>query len=887
MRAFHKIRLRLRSLFRRRGLERELEAEIRFHLDRQIEENLVSGMAPDEARRAALCAIGGITQIQEECREMRRVNLIENLAQDLRYGIRILRKSPGFTAVAMLSLALGIGANTAIFSVLHAVSLRLLPVERPRELVEFHRGDPGQEKPGGGFSYPLFEGFRDGNRTLAGVAAVSLTSLRATAANGSAAGEGAYASENFFSLLGVRPALGRTFQESDATIPVAVISHGFWQRVYGGDPAVVGKTLTLEDKPFTIVGVSAAGFTGVQPGRLVDFVVPMTAEPILRPSSWLKRAQFNWMAIVGRLKPGASIEQAEANLDVVFKRQLAASAGGVRDPFNRQKYLQQVLTLTGGERGLSRLRNQYAQPLYVLMAVVGAVLLLACVNLANLQLARAAARRRELGVRVALGAGRWRLASQLMMEALLLAVGGGALGIVIARWTSALLLSFLPNVRLDAGLDRTVLAFNATVCIGASLLFGLGPAIRAAGVRPSPSLREAREAGGGGNLRVLFIVSQVALSLILVVGATLFGTSFYNLETLDPGFLRDHVLLVGVSPGKAGYKEARLIAFYQQLLDRLRNTAGVRAAGLSNLTPISGFLWDLPASIQGYAGRAGQNPTTYMNAVSPGYFDAMGMPIRSGRDFNERDSGPDTPRVLLINETMAHQYFDGDNPLGKRVILGDHPPAEIIGVVKDAKYDNLRETVHPTAYVNCLQDAQPNGGLTLEVQAAGRIEDAAAAVRGVLQSVDKNVPLGAVTPLATQVEKSLLQDELMATLSGLFGGLALAMACAGLYGVLSYAVARRTTEIGIRMALGARRSSVLLLVLRETSVLVGIGLAIGVSASIALGRYAAALLYGLKPNSPWAISVAAALLLVVAAVAAWLPARRASHVDPMVALRFE
>jgi predicted permease len=887
MRTLDRVRLRFRSLFRRQSVDLALEAELRFHLDQLIEENLASGMAPAEARLAALRTIGGIAQIQEECRDMRRVNVIENLVQDLRYGIRTLLKSPGFTAIAVLSLALGIGANTAIFSVFHAVALRLLPVERPGELVEFHRGDPGQDKPGGGFSYPLFKQLQDESRTLAGVAAVSLTPLHARIGNDESAGEGAYASGNFFALLGVRPAAGRMFQEADGAAPLAVISYGFWQRVYGGDLAAVGKTLTVEGKPFTIVGVSAAGFTGVRPGTPQDFEAPIAAEPYLRTQSWLPRPGFNWIAIIGRLRTGVSVERAEADLGIVFKRHLAATSGMMRDSFNRQRYLSQILTLTGGGRGLSHLRNQYAKPLYVLMAVVGAVLLLACINLANLLLARAASRRREFGVRAALGAGRWRLVSQIMMEALLLAGAGGLLGILFARWTSALLLSFLPDVRLDAGIDGSVLAFTAAICAGACLLFGFGPAIRAAGVQPSPSLRESRSSGPDGNLRAVFMVSQVALSLILVAGATLFSRSLYNLETLDPGFQRERVLLVDVNPGNAGYKDARLITFYEQFLDRLRETPGIRAAGFSTNTPISGYRWDLSASVEGYAGRPGEDQTTFLNAVSPGYLAAMGTQLLAGRDFSERDSGPEAPRVLLINESMARHYFAGGSPLGKRVTLGDRPPAEIVGVVADAKYDSLRETAHQTAYLNCLQDATPHGGLTLEVQAARGVDEAAAGVRAAIASVDKNVPLGTFTPLATQVKRSLLQDQLMATLSGLFGSLALLMACVGVYGVLVYRVARRTTEIGIRMALGSQRSGVLLLVLRETLTLVGIGLAVGVPASIALSRYAASLLFGLKPNDPWALSAAVALLLAVAGVAAWLPARRASRVDPMAALRFE
>jgi predicted permease len=886
MRALAKLRLRLRSLLLRDHVESDLSAELRFHLDQQIEENLAAGMAPDAARKAALRTIGGIAQFEEECRDMRGVNVTENLAQDLRYAARAMGRSRAFTAVAVLSLALGIGANTAIFSVLHAVTLRLLPVQHPAELVEFHRGEPGQLQPGGGFSYPIFERLRADNRTLAGMAAVSLTTLRATGTDG---GEGVYATGNFYELLGVRSAIGRTFTEADTATPVSVIGYGYWQRVFGGDPGVLGKTLIVEGKPFTIVGVSARGFTGVQPGRMPDFAVPMAFEPYLRRASWLKRPGFNWMAIVGRLKGGVGIEQAQANLDAGFKQFLDDNAGQVESA-SRERFPRQVLTLSGGGRGLSGLRYQYAKPLYLLMAVAGAVLLLACVNLANLLLARASARRRELAIRVALGAGRGRIVSQLMIEALLLAIVGGGLGIAFARWTSKLLLSLLPGVVVEAGLNGTVLGFTVGVCVASALLFGLGPALRAARVQPGPDLKagmSGKEAGSGGRLRALFVVTQVAVSLILVVGATLFSTSLRNLLAVDPGFQGSQVVMTSINPGRAGYQGPRLATLYEQIVDRVRHTPGIKAASLSMLMPISGAQWDLPATVEGYPGHPGEDRTTLINGVSAGYFDTLSSAILLGRDFNEHDAGAEAPRVLLINETMARRYFAGANPIGKRVKLGDQPFAEIVGVVKDAKYDTLRETVQPTAYVNCLQLSPLNPSLTLAVRASVGLEEAAPTVRAVLKDVEKNMPVGQFTSLAEQVGKSLMQDRLMATLSGLFGGLALAMASVGLYGVLAYSVARRTREIGIRMALGSNRSGVWRLVMREVLLMVGVGIAVGLPAAMALGQYAAAMLYGLRPSDPWALTVAAMVMLGVAVVAASVPARRASRVDPMVALRFE
>jgi predicted permease len=877
MRWMDKLRLRARSLLRKNRIERELTDELRFHLEQQIEENLASGMSLPEARYAARRSVGGIEQFKEECRDMRGVHWIENLLQDTRYAIRMLAKSPGFTAVAVLSLALGIGANTAIFSVVNAILLRLLPVDQPRQLVELHVSWPGQtEPPAGGFSYPLFERFRERNQVLNGILTVSKTTLRATIGNDASAAEGRYVSDNFYPLLGVRPALGRTIANGDEG--VVVINYGLWQRAYGGDPSVIGRKLMVEEKPLTIIGVTEQRFSGIQAGSPHDFSVPIAAEPQLRRNSWLRNHNYGWLTIVGRLNPGQSPREANAHLNVIYKQYLIERSEKIPDGHGRQQYRSQTIATTPASSGLSQLRDQYSKPLLILMAVTGAVLLIACVNLANLLLARSAARRGELGVRLALGASRSRLVRQLMTEALLLCALGAGVGLVFARWTSAFLLTFLPSVQLDVHPDTRVLGFTGVVSVMASLIFGLMPALRAT---------QDVKVRSGGRLRSVFIVSQVALSLILVIGAALFIATLRNLETLDPGFRRDRVLLATVNPGKAGYKDAHLLIFYRQLLERLNQAPRVSAASLSMMTPIAGGSVTYSVTVEGYAARPDEENAAYLNRVSPRYFETMGTPVLLGRDFNVHDLGPESPPVALINETMARYYFRDANPIGRHVKLGQDPPAEIIGVVKDAKYVSLRETVPRTVYVSCLRSSENNGSLTLEVQTLGDPLAAAGVVRDAVGALDRNVPVSGFLAFSKRVGESLLQEQLMATLSGLFGGLALLMACIGLYGVLAYAVAQRTREIGIRFALGARPAAVVSLVLREMLLLVAIGVAIGIPATLALGRFIASLLYGLNPGDPWMLSAATGLLFAVAALAAYLPARRASRVDPMQALRYE
>jgi putative ABC transport system permease protein len=681
-------------------------------------------------------------------------------------------------------------------------------------------------------------------------------------------------------------------------MPVAVISYRLWQRRFGGDSSVVGKQIAIEERPFTIVGVTPPEFFGLQVGSAPDFWIPLATEPLLRPTSWLRSGNYNWLSVVGRLKPGISSDKARADLDLIFNQVLMERASRIENEHDRRQFLSQKIQVTSASNGLPRLRQQFSKPLLILMVVVAVVLLIACANIANLLLARATSRRREFAVRLALGASRYRLIRQLLTESLLLSFLGGLAGLLLAFWGSSLLVHLMSSsqtpIKLELGPNPSVLAFAALASLLTNVLFGVAPALRATRINVNHALKENSLAASGSRsgtvLGKALVVSQVALSLVLVIGAGLFVRSLRNLKTLDAGFDRDNVLLAGLDPGKAGYKDAALANFYSRLVEQTRQIPGVQSASLSMLTPISGGSVDYPASVEGYAAQPNEDPTVYVNSVSARYFETMGTPLLLGRDFNEQD-GVNTSRVAVINETMMNYYFRGTNPIGRRVTLGRDQAMTIIGVVKDAKYVSLREVTHRTVYKNCMQGEKLSGSLTLEVRTIGKPESVVNALRKEVGVLASNVPLMSPRTLARQVDQSLIQERMVATLSGFFGLLALLLACVGLYGVMSYNVARRTSEIGIRMALGANRSDMIWMVFRESLVLVVLGIAIGVPVALAAGRLAASqisgLLFGLSVTDARTVGLAMFLLTVVTMLAAGLPARRATKVDPLVALRYE
>ena len=889
------------ALFRRSKPADDLEEEIRVHLEMEERENLESGMSPEEASYAALRRFGNVLLAQERSREMWRWNSLETLWQDLGYGIRQLRRSPGFTAIAVLTLALGIGANTAIFSVIDAVMLRKLPVKNPQELVALATVGPYGV---GSFSYPGFGRFHDENHVCSDMAAIGQLNKLGASIDGQAETlDGRIVSGNFFSLLGVGASAGRTFTSQDETTPrssaVAVISYGYWKRRFGVSPSVVGKSITLNRTPFTIVGVTPEGFSGLDAGRSPDIYVPMPMEPAFHEEkSWLDQPDYHWLNIVGRLKAGVRREQARADLEIIHRQVQSDIPMNDWSPAERKDFLATRLEVVSAASGFPfGLPKEFSEALSILMAMVGLVLLIACANVANLLLGRATVRQKEIAVRLAIGAGRFRLIRQLLTESALLAIAAGALALLCAYWASAGLVALMSvgqdPIFLDLRPDPRVLGFTAAIALLATMLFGLAPTLRGTRLDLAPALKESP--GSLGSRRSRFglgkglVVSQVALSLLLLFGAGLFVRTLENLESLDPGFDRKGVLLFDLDPTKSGYKGPAVAALYKQLVEHIDAIPGVGSASLLEMAPITGGGgWDNSVSVEGYASRPDENTTVYLNAVGPRYFETLHTPLLLGRDFTSRDTEA-TPKVAIINQTMARYFFGDSNPIGRK--FGwygegkDRPQFEIVGVVKDSKYGILREQIPRTAYLDCFQ--MPLGGMTFGVRTSVRPSTLISPIRNEIRAVDPSLQAGGFTTLEEHVDNSLGHERLMATLSSLFASLAVLLACVGLYGVMAYAVARRTNEIGIRMALGAGRAQIVGTILKESALLILAGVALGLPFAIASARLISSRLYGLKPADPMTIAGAIALLTAVAALAGYVPARRAMKVDPMVALRYE
>lgn len=895
MRVLRTVRLRVRSLFQGRRVDEDLEAELQDHLERQIEGHRAAGLSPVDARAAALREFGNIAVIQEQVRDTRGLNLFEDTLRDLRYAFRSMRKTPGYTAVAALSLALAIGANTAIFSLVNVLMLRDLKVASPGELVEIGRL-AGTSR--GNFSYPIYERLRDQNTGLSGVFAMQSGTVRATIGEAARQPIGRYVSGTFFEVLGVPPAVGRTLVPDDDRpgsqegSTVTVIGYGLWQREFGTDPAVVGRTLLIDKVPFTIVGVLPRTFQGLIAGRPDDFFIPMASEPRLRRRSWLGGRDFNWLTIAGRLKPGTSREAAKANLDVIFGRFLEDWASSTSDADAQRRIRAHRLTVDSARAGLSAPRREFSRPLLLLMGAVSLVLLIACANVVNLLLARGMARGREIGLRLAIGASRGRLIRQLLTESAALGLIGGAAGFALATWGTRLIAAYMadgdPTISFDVTPDGRVLVFTAIISLGSALVAGLVPALRAARTNVTPGMgsdiRTANVSRTGTLWTRVLIGMQVALSLLLLTGASLLVTSLRNLREFDAGFDRNHVLLMGIDPAKGGYTGDRRLEYYRQVLERTRAAAGVRAAGLSLITPISGGGVDLSFSVEGRPPEPGA--IVYVNDASDGYFAAMGTALLLGRDFAPGDR-PDSTPVAVINEALSRRFFRNGSPIGQRVSVGNRGQLEVVGVVANAKYMSLREEDHPTVYVHALQKIDEPWGLTLVVRTSGDPASLATPIRQGAQAVAGTVPISQPSTLSAQIDRSLVKERLMTRILSGFAAVALLLAAVGLYGVLGYAVTRRTNEIGIRMALGATRNTVLWSVLRESWTLVAIGVAIGVPAALALTRLLSSLLYGVTPTDPWVLAGAVSCLFLVALVAASQPAWRALRVDPLVALRYE
>jgi len=825
------------------------------------------------------------------------------IVQDLRYALRTLIKAPAFTAVVVATLALGIGANTAIFSLMDQVLLRALPVERPEELVFLDAPGPNQGRMEGPhtFSYPFYRDLRDRNQVFAGMVARYPVALTMLYENRSERARGELVSGNYFQVLGLQASHGRLIQPADEGTPggspLAVLSHGFWTRRFGASPAVVGRTIRLNGFPVTVVGVGPARFNGTDVGTQPDVFVPVSMKAQMTPTyDGLQERRYMWLQLMARLRPGVSREQAQASVAVLFRQIREQEIKEIKTTSERfrKRFVETRLEVLPGYQGLSQFREQFSTPVIVLMAMVGLVLLIACANVANLLMARAPGRQREVAIRQALGASQGRIVAQLLVESVVLALAGGALGVLVAIWTGDLLLRALPfesATRVFSSTpDGRVLLFALVVSMLTGVLFGLVPAWQTARPRIVHSLKEEGGAVvGRGHVRLRkgLVVAQVALSLLLLVGAGLFTRSLWNLRSLDPGFRMDQLITFSVDPTLSGYEETQTLAFLEQLQDRLSALPGVRSASQAVFPPLSDNVWMSTVQVDGYKAKEGEDMNPHVNSVGPAFFETMDIPLVAGRGFTAAD-GPTAPKVAVVSEKMARYFFGDLNPLGRRFGFGrgSATDIEIVGVARDGKDQNLKEEVARFVYTPYLQTPEI-GQMTFFVRAANDGSVSGDLLRRTVRQLDPAIPVFDVKTMETIASESLFFDRMMATLSACFGALATLLAAIGLYGVMSYAVARRTREIGVRMALGAEPGRVMWLVMREVVVLAAVGIGLGLPLSLAAGRFMQSQFFGVSPTDPVTLSLATVTLLAVALAAGYVPAGQATRVDPMRALRAE
>jgi len=945
MRRLRATLIRLGGLFRKQRREREMAEELESHLQMHIEDNIRSGMTPEEARRRALIKLGGLEQVKEEVRETRGIRFIEELVQDLRYGLRQLRRNPGFTIVAILTLALGIGANTAIFTLVSAVMFRPLPVRDPSQLVMLRWtarqapkvsdassfGDCREgfgQRSGCTFPYPLFESINSQKGLFSGLTAFAgPTGLVLSGQGAARMTRGEAVSGDYFSTLGIKAAVGRMLgpaDDSPAASPAAVLSYAFWQSVFGGDRAVLGRTVRLNTMPFTIVGVAEPGFTSLTPGKMQDLFLSLSmlrrlnvgwAHDFESPGNW-------WLVIVARLRHGITPAKAQAATSLMFRDETLHGGKPLWKPSDDP-----ALVLVPAQQGLNGVRSGLSMPLYVLMATVGFILLIACANIAGLLLARAAARQKEMAVRVALGAGRRRIVRQLLTESVLLSLAGGGLGALFAVWgvqgVTPLLLNNPGESPLSFAVepDWRVLIFTIGISVLTGIIFGLAPAFRGTRTDLTLALKETAPTFPGGKIHggrrfhpgESLVVLQVALSMVVLIGAGLLVRTLKNLHSVDPGFDTRNVLLFGIDPGLEKYTDSQAQNLYRDLRDRLASLPGVMSVSYSSDGLLTGALSSSSVRIEGKPFNS--KFEVYMLRTGPDFFNTMRIPLLAGRQFTPGDfrlaaeataaerraresANPQTaspgPRVpVLVNRIFTLRFFARQNPLGKRLDHADRGEGsaaevakssgwQIVGVVGDAKYDSIREEVQPTMYF-----PMAGGGAEFELRTASDPHALIPAVRDAANRVDSNLPLVGVQTQSEIIEVRNTQERVITQVSSFFGILALVLACVGLYGLLSYEVSRRTREIGIRMALGAARHDATRLIISQGVALTLVGVAIGVAGALALTRFLSSLLYGVKPTDPLTFVAVSLVLIVVALAACYIPARRAAKVDPMVALRYE
>ncbi len=901
---------------RRKRMMEDLDQDIRDYIERETQDNIERGLSPEEARYAALRKFGNVTRVKEETWEVWSFVWLEQLWQDVRYGLRMLRKSRGLTAVAILTLALGVGANTAIFTLINTIMLKLLPVKNPKQLVlltwtlgrgSFDITNTGYS--GLSFSYPLVERLRSQNQFFSSVFGFVPMGWGKDDVNFSVAGQagmaaGAMVTGGYFPGLGIVPVLGRVITDADMkeNAPrVAVISYDYWTRRFGRTPSAAGKAVALNGVPFTIVGVAPPDFFGLQPNYKPDVWIPLVPEARLGPWGMpppdslriFTRPDWWWVMVVARIKPGVTEEQALAAAKLVFLQSAAAAVKTVFKPGDAPQ-----LEFRPASRGLDTLRGQFSRSLWILTVVVGLVLLIACANIATLLLARDAARRKEIGVRLALGAHRLRLIRQLLTESLLLSGTGSALGLLIATWGSSALLLLLSSsgqtIPLEPRIDTTVLGFTAGVATLTGLLFGLAPALHSTRADVIPTLKETSsgltDPRSGLRLGNALVVVQVALSLVLLVGAGLFVRTLVNLEHVNLGFNRNNLLVFTIDPIKSGYEGQRAFDVLERVRERLQGVPGVQAVTLSGNRPLTGWGSDGPIAIEGYQAAPGRQMQTEFQTVGPDFCQTMDIKLLMGRCINQRDTAR-SRKVAVVEEAMARYYFSDSNPIGRRFSFSDtRNPAdffEIVGVVQNTRYRNLRAADSRTFYIPYNQTSWPAVAMNFEVRTVGDPGGFVSAVRRALREIDPDLALADVTTQTQLMTQAIWQERMFAVLCTMFGFLALLLASIGLYGLMAYSVSRRTQEIGIRMALGAKRADVLFMILKRSSILVAVGTVAGLGAALGMARLIASELYGLKPSDPPMLGLATLFMLTVAALAAYLPARRAMKIDPMVALRYE
>jgi predicted permease len=897
-----RLTLRVRTLLLRDRVEQELDEEVRFHVEERIAAEVARGLSPQEARRIAVLAMDGVDQTKEACRDTRRTQAIEHVFRDVRYALRSLARSPAFAAIAILSLALGMGANTAIFSIVDKLLLESLPVRNPRELVLLNPAGLRNGWTAGSrtWSYPAYRGLREHQRVFAGLIAERTDAVNLTVDGATQRALASIVSGNYFDVLGVRPLQGRLFGDDDDRIrsghPVAVLSHGFWVERFGGSSDIIGRTLRVGGHPFTVIGITERGFNGLEVGASVDLFVPTMMLPdVVTYTKALDERTAYIFQLYGRLASGVGRQQAEGQLRPLYLAELEqdVAAMGNRAPAGND-WKRGTLLLEDGHRGTSGLRRDLGTPLIAVMAMTIVLLLTACANIAGLQTARASARLKEISIRLAMGASRGRILQQLLTESAVIALLGALAGLWIAWLTIRLLVAEMGDtgerLRLfTTFLDARALAFTFVFAAATGLAFGLLPALFATRPEVWPGLKSGivADVGGQARLRRVLVTAQLALSLVLVAASGLFGRTLLNLRHADTGFQTERLIQFQLNPGAAGYDRARSETLLHQVVDDLQSVPGVGRATLAVAPVLSNGLIGFSLDVEGYSSREGTRARAVANVVAPGYFGIVGTPLVRGREFSATDTAR-SRRVAIVSDRFVRRYLPNLDPLGRTIGLAYGGPArfyyEIVGVAKDARLNNLRDEPPPTFYLPYTQFDVLNSSFVL-----ARIQTDPDLLRRPIEAVvrrrDPELPVVAYSTVDEQIDRLLRPERLVASVSLAFGLLATGLGAMGLYGVVAFTVARRTREIGVRMALGAARGAVVRMVLRGVAGMAAIGICAGVVLSFVLARYVESQLYGVRGRDLATLGAAAALFVIVALASGWLPARKASRVDPMLALR--